>query len=54
MTDGTVLDIHNPADLPDPSQIKDICEPIVKVEIICPDESIGDFMRLCEGQARYF
>ena len=54
MTDGSVLDIHNPADLPDPSQIQDICEPIVKVEIICPDESIGDLMRLCEGRRGIF
>jgi GTP-binding protein LepA len=54
MTDGTVLDIHNPADLPDPSQIKNIREPIVKVEIICPDESIGDLMRLCEGRRGVF
>jgi GTP-binding protein LepA len=54
MTDGSVVDIHNPADLPDPSQIQDICEPIVKVEIICPDESIGDLMRLCEGRRGIF
>jgi len=54
MIDGSVIDIHNPADLPDPSQIKDICEPIVKVEIICPDESIGDLMRLCEARRGVF
>jgi len=54
MTDGTSIDIHNPADLPDPSQIKNIREPIVKVEIICPDESIGDLMRLCEGRRGIF
>ncbi len=54
LTDGSVLDIHNPADLPDPSQIQNICEPIVKVEIICPDESIGDLMRLCEGRRGIF
>ena len=54
MTNGSVIDIHNPGDLPDPSQIKDICEPIVKVEIICPDESIGDLMRLCEARRGIF
>ena len=54
MTNGSVIDIHNPADLPDPSQIQDICEPIVKVEIICPDESIGDLMRLCEARRGIF
>ena len=54
LTDGTMIDIHNPAELPDPSQIKNIREPIVKVEIICPDESIGDLMRLCEARRGIF
>jgi GTP-binding protein LepA len=54
LTDGTTIDIHNPAELPDPSQIKNIREPIVKVEIICPDESIGDLMRLCEARRGIF
>ena len=54
LSDGTIIDIHNPADLPDPSQIKSIHEPIVKVEIICPDDSIGDLMRICEGRRGIF
>jgi GTP-binding protein LepA len=49
-TDGSVHEIHNPAELPDPSHIKEIREPIVKVEIICPNESIGDLMTLCESR----
>ncbi|MEM6334074.1 MAG: translation elongation factor 4 [Planctomycetota bacterium] len=40
--------ITNPADLPDPSQLKAIREPIVSAEIICPTDSIGDIMKLCE------
>ncbi|MEM7228786.1 MAG: translation elongation factor 4 [Planctomycetota bacterium] len=48
MTDGQVNEIHNPADLPDPSQIQHILEPIVRVEIICPNENIGDLMKLCD------
>ncbi|WP_428388121.1 translation elongation factor 4 [Mucisphaera sp.] len=48
LRDGTVLAITNPADLPDPSQIREICEPIVKAEIILPTTSIGDIMKLCE------
>src|SRR6185503_316770 len=40
MTDGSLVEIHNPADLPDPSQVRSIREPIVKVEIICPTENI--------------
>jgi len=54
MTDGTVVEIHNPAELPDPAQIKAICEPIVKLEIICPNENIGDLMKLCDGRRGTF
>ena len=54
MTDGTVIEIHNPADLPDPSQIHEIREPIVKVEIICPNENIGDLMKLCDTRRGIF
>ncbi len=54
LTDGTAIDIHNPADLPDPTLIQAICEPIVRLEIICPDESIGDLMRLCETRRGVF
>ncbi|RMH21074.1 MAG: elongation factor 4 [Gammaproteobacteria bacterium] len=46
-TDGQVLHITNPADLPDPSQIKEIREPVVTVEIITPKDSIGELMKLC-------
>ena len=53
-TDGTVTEIHNPAELPDPSTIKEIREPIVKLEIICPNESIGDLMRLCDMRRGVF
>ena len=54
LNDGNSIDIHNPADLPDPSIIKNICEPIVRVEIICPDENIGDLMHLCETRRGLF
>jgi len=49
-TDGTVLEITNPADLPDGSVWKELREPIVKLEIICPTECIGDVMALCMGR----
>ncbi len=47
MTDGTLKDVTNPADLPDPNYYEDILEPIVKMEIICPTDCIGDVMKLC-------
>ncbi len=49
-SDGSVFEIHNPAELPDPSHIKEIREPIVKLEFIVPNESIGDLMTLCESR----
>ncbi len=54
MTDGSEVEIHNPADLPDPSQIRAIREPIVKIEIMCPNECIGDLMKLCDSRRGRF
>jgi len=53
-TTNELIEIHNPADLPDPSQIAEIREPIVKIEIICPDDNIGDLMSLCDGRRGIF
>jgi GTP-binding protein LepA len=53
-TDGEIIEIHNPADLPDPTYIKSIREPIVKLEIICPTDNIGDLMRLCDSRRGTF
>ncbi len=47
-TGGAVLQITNPAELPDPSQVREIREPIVELEIITPKENIGELMKLCE------
>ena len=44
------MQITNPADLPDPTLVKEIREPIVQVEIITPNECIGDLMKLCESR----
>jgi GTP-binding protein LepA len=51
LTDGSISQITNPADLPDPSKIREIREPIVGIEIITADTSIrtvpgGDNLRL--------
>ncbi len=47
-SNGEVIQITNPADLPDLSQVREIREPIVRVEFILPNEAIGDVMKLCE------
>ena len=48
LRNGDVQRITNPADLPDLSNVQEIREPIVHVEIITPSSSIGDLMKLCE------
>ena len=48
MTDDTVIDLSNPSDLPDPSRIAHMEEPMVKAEIILPTEYIGQIMELCQ------
>ena len=48
LTDGTHFDLSNPSDLPDPSTIVKMEEPIVKAEIILPTEYIGAIMELCQ------
>ncbi len=42
-----LLEVHNPADLPDMGHIEEIREPICKIEIMVPKEFIGDVMKLC-------
>jgi GTP-binding protein LepA len=44
--DGTVMDIKNPNELPDPSQIKTLEEPFARVEIITPQKYIGSIIEL--------
>ena len=42
-----LIEVSNPADLPDPSTWQELREPIVRVEIIVPGEFVGDVMSLC-------
>ena len=47
LTDGTVLDLHNPADMPDVVKITEIEEPWVRATILTPDEYLGSILQLC-------
>lgn len=47
-TDGQVLMIQNPSNLPDPAYIEKMEEPIVNATIIVPDEYVGNVMELCQ------
>ena len=47
-TDGEVIDLTNPTNLPDPSEIEYMEEPMVKAEIMVTTEFIGPIMDLCQ------
>ncbi len=47
MTDGTQLNVHNPADLPDPTKIDFIEEPWIKATILVPENHLGSVLALC-------
>jgi GTP-binding protein LepA len=48
LTDGTVLDMHNPVDMPDVVKIKEIHEPWIRATILTPDEYLGAVLKLCQ------
>jgi len=50
MTDGTMREMHNPADMPDVVKIASIEEPWIKATILVPDEYLGPVLKLCEDR----
>ena len=50
MTDGTMKELHNPADMPDVVKIDHIEEPWIKATILVPDEYLGSILKLCEDR----
>jgi len=49
-TNGEVIELHNPADLPDPVQIASISEPWIKATILTPDDYLGSVIKLCQDR----
>jgi GTP-binding protein LepA len=47
-TDGTVIDVHSPADMPDPQRVQSVREPYIRASILTPKEYIGVIMELCQ------
>ena len=47
---GEVLDLQNPSNMPDPSQIEKIEEPWIKSTIITPDEYLGSIIKICQDK----
>jgi len=49
-TDGTLTELHNPADMPDPVYIEHIEEPWIEATIFVPDEYLGSILKLCQDR----
>ena len=47
LKDGSEMELHNPADMPDPTHIEEISEPWIKATIMVPDEYLGSILQLC-------
>jgi GTP-binding protein LepA len=50
MIDGSEIELHNPADMPDPVRIDKINEPWIKATILVPDDYLGAVLKLCEDR----
>ena len=50
LTNGTMLELHNPADMPEPQKIAKIEEPWIEATILVPDEYLGAVLKLCEDR----
>jgi len=50
MNDGSMKELHNPADMPDLTYIDHIEEPWIKATVLVPDEYLGSVLKLCEDR----
>ncbi|MDB5493814.1 MAG: lepA [Phenylobacterium sp.] len=50
LINGETIELHNPADLPDPVKIASISEPWIKATIFTPDEHLGSIIKLCQDR----
>jgi GTP-binding protein LepA len=48
LTDGDVITVHSPSDMPDRARIEEIREPNIRATILCPKEHVGAVMDLCQ------
>jgi GTP-binding protein LepA len=53
-TDGTLIEITNPTNLPAPTEIEHMEEPLVKASVILPNEFVGTVMELCQNRRGIF
>ena len=50
LRDGTAIELHNPADMPDPVRIETIREPWISATILTPDDYLGAVLKLCQDR----
>lgn len=50
MRDGSMFELHNPADMPDLTHVDHLEEPRIKATIMVPDEYLGDILKLCQDR----
>ena len=50
MRDGEMVELHNPADMPDMTHVDHLEEPRIKATILVPDEYLGDVLKLCQDR----
>ncbi|GAA6188855.1 translation elongation factor 4 [Litorivita sp. NS0012-18] len=50
MRDGSMIELHNPADMPDLTHVDHLEEPRIKATILVPDEYLGDVLKLCQDR----
>ncbi|MBO0345631.1 translation elongation factor 4 [Roseibium limicola] len=50
MTDGSEIDLHNPADMPDVVKVEEIREPWIRANIMTPDDYLGSILKLCQDR----
>ncbi len=50
MRDGTMIELHNPADMPDLTLVDHLEEPRIKATILVPDDYLGDVLKLCQDR----
>ena len=50
MRDGSMMELHNPADMPDLTHVDRIEEPRIKATILVPDDYLGDVLKLCQDR----
>jgi GTP-binding protein LepA len=50
LTNGELVDVHSPVEMPDPGVIASIAEPFIRASVICPAGYVGQVMELCQSR----